>query len=212
MHGDGIPRRSTVTRPDVQRSTVDAARAGDRSAFDRLARRYERLAFHVARTHTGNTDDALDACQDALLKAWRGLDKFEGDGADFRRWLMRIVINACHDITRREARRPRIPLETERDGRSMPLPLPARGRPPVDVAHSAELGRAIRAAVEGLPPDHRDVVLLDQAGFDYAEMADILGIAIGTVKSRLSRARRTLRRALIQRDDAPDDPTREDVS
>jgi RNA polymerase sigma-70 factor, ECF subfamily len=177
------------------------ARQGDRVAFNRLLETHQDLVYNVAYHHLGQADDALDACQEAMLAAWRGLPRFDGDSDHFRRWLVRIVINACRDQQRHDRRRPQVPLEFEREGEIHVLPLPDPGESPENYAERADLRALLEHALSKLSVDHRTIILLDQAGFDYAAMADILGVESGTVKSRLSRARVQLRALLT----APDE-------
>lgn len=174
----------THTRlPDVE--LVELARHGDRSAFDELLRRHDDrmrgLAFRLLADRHG-MDDAL---QEAYLKAYRGLDRFKA-GSDFGTWLYRITYNCCIDELRR---RKRSPL-------SGPDPAePTSPRPgPEQVVSASE---TVRSALADLPVDQRvTVVLVDGEGFDHRAAAEILGVAPGTVASRLHRARATLRRIL----------------
>lgn len=104
------------------------AKTGDVPAFNRLVDHHQSLAYHIAYNHVGTADDALDACQEAMLSAWRALPRFDGDAAAFRRWLFRIVINACRDRSRQRRRRPQVPIEIagpdEAGWRALPLPDP----------------------------------------------------------------------------------------
>jgi RNA polymerase sigma-70 factor (ECF subfamily) len=164
---------------------VELARRGDRPAFSELLRRHDDrmrgLAFRLMADRHG-MDDAL---QEAYLKAFRGLERFRV-GSDFGSWLYRITYNACIDELRR---RKRSPLAKD-DPTEPPSPRPG----PERVVSAAE---TVRAALAGLPADQRvTVVLVDGEGFDHREAAKILGVAPGTVASRLHRARAALRRIL----------------
>ncbi len=188
--------------------TVDSwiadAQAGDAEAFNRLVVRFERLAYHVAWQQVRNDDLALDACQEGMLSAWRAIKRFDGNGRAFRSWLMRIVMNAARDRLRYEMRRPSLSIEVERDGKTYHRPLPAPGQTAQEYAENEDLAALLDGAVEQLADEHRDVIRLDQAGFRYAEIASMLGIEVGTVKSRMSRARAHLRILLFPPDDVPD--------
>lgn len=175
---------------------VASARRGDARAFERLVTHYESGAYHLALRQLGDPDEALDACQDAVLSAWRAIRRFDGDGEAFRRWLYRIVVNACRDRARYEARRPRRPLEGDDDGSGAALPLPDPGQTPESYAENADLRALLEACLARLSEEHRTVVVLDQLGLDYAEIAEVVGVEVGTVKSRLSRARARLREML----------------
>lgn len=181
---------------DVDR-LISRAKMGDAAAFNRLVDVFGGLAHHVALQHlAGNVDDAQDACQEAMLSAWRGVGNFEGDGRAFRGWLMRIVINACRDRLRYEGRRPHHGLEGDSGGEAWAVPLPDPGLSPEEYAANADLGALLAEALTKLSDEHREIILLDQAGFRYAEIAAILGVEGGTVKSRLSRARQQMRALL----------------
>lgn len=173
-----------------------AAQEGDAAAFNHLVAHFQATAYQVAFYHTANADDALDACQEAMLSAWRALPRFEGDVDGFRAWLLRIVVNACRDRIRYERRRPHGPIEVERDGELRALPLPAHGQTPEEYAENNDLRALLEACLARLSDDHRTVILLDQSGLSYPEIADTLDIEVGTVKSRLSRARAAMRELL----------------
>jgi RNA polymerase sigma-70 factor (ECF subfamily) len=137
----------------------------------------------VAIRTLGDREEAADAVQDALLSAYRGADRFRGDSA-VTTWLHRIVVNACLDRARRRLARPTVPMPDAESG-----PLAARGasQPDVDTAMS------VRAGLAQLPAEQRAVlVLLDMQGFSVAEIAQMLGVAEGTVKSRAARGRTRL--------------------
>lgn len=176
-------------------SCVAQARVGDAQAFNQLVEANQRLCFHIARSRLGDADAALDACQDALLRAWQAMDRFQGDAEDFRRWLLRIVINACTDVMRAQGRRGRHlsldrgPQDDEPDPNDSAPQLPAPDEGPEAYTLRADLATLLSHCLSRLSDEHRSIVLLDQAGFSYAEMAEILELEPGTVKSRLSRAR-----------------------
>ena len=184
---------------------IRRAQAGDARAFNHLVDTFQGLAFHVALHNVGNvTEQAEDACQEAMLSAWQAIGRFEGDGRAFRAWLLRIVVNACRDSMRRERRRPHDPIETERDGETRAMPLPDPGQSPEAYAELADLASLLTDALDRLSAEHREVILLDHAGFNYAEIAGILDVETGTVKSRLSRARAAMRDVLTGSSRRPD--------
>ena len=172
-----------TTLPDDE--LVEAARAGDHAAFAQLLRRHDErmrgLAFKLL-ADRARMDDAL---QEAYLKAFRALHKFK-PGKDFGTWLYRITYNSCIDELRKSRRSP-VSSEDPID--------PDGTRPgPERVVTTAE---SVRAALEQLPDDQRiTVVLVDGEGFDHRAAAKILGVAPGTVASRLHRARAALRKVL----------------
>ncbi len=178
-----------------EKELVERARRGDLEAFNSLVMAYQNTAYNIAFRILGNHHDASDAVQEAFIKAFRGIGKFRG--GSFRAWLIRIVTNACRDALRASKRRPSVPLcsqgvEPERDYRF------SREESPEDYAERQELARLIQEAIDSLPFDQKAVIVLsDLEGFDYQEIAEALGIPLGTVKSRLSRARARVKEYLM---------------
>ena len=164
------------------------ARTGDRAALEALLRRHhERIAALCTRL-CGPTD-APDATQEALLAVVRGLPRFDGQAA-FTTWLYRVTTNACLDELRRRRRRPLPGLEEER---------PVDGRPAAPDPAGAVAARVdVDAALDRLPPEFRAaVVLRDLCGLDYAEIAEVLRVPPGTVRSRIARGRGQLADLLV---------------
>lgn len=159
------------------------ARSGDLDAFDTLVRAHQDRVYTLTYRITGNHEDAADAAQDAFVKAYEGLPRFRGDAA-FSTWLHRIAANAALDLVRR--RPAASPVE-------LPLNHPAPGGPESEAARR-EVNRRVQAALAVLPVDFRiAVVLRDLQGLSYEEVARILRVPIGTVRSRISRGREILR-------------------
>ncbi len=159
---------------------------GDRDAFTELVRRHERRVFGVTMRMLGREQDALDATQDAFLTVFRKLDQFRGDSA-FTTWLHRIAVNACNDILRKKARQPVLHLAGEDDR------LPEAGPPVPDHAGPVAGGIDVDRALMEVPQDFRAVLILaDVHDLAYEEIAEILAIPTGTVKSRLHRGRLAL--------------------
>jgi len=177
-----------TTVSGTQRDGDDAALlrahvAGDRDAFAELVRRHRDRLWAVALRTLGDREEAADAVQDALLSAYRGADRFRGDSA-VTTWLHRIVVNACLDRARRRQARPTVPMP---DTESATFVARAAGTPDLDTAMT------VRAALAQLPTEQRvALVLLDMQGYSVAEIAQILGVAEGTVKSRAARGRARL--------------------
>jgi RNA polymerase sigma-70 factor (ECF subfamily) len=176
---------------------IQAAQKGDLAAFNRLVMAHQSLAYNVAFRIMGDADAAADACQEAFISAFKGIQKFRG-GA-FKSWIMRIVTNACYDQLRYKGRRPADSLEVvAENSENSPRLINGRERPE-DSALRHELGELIQQGIGSLPPDQRTVLVLsDVQGFAYQEIADITGVSLGTVKSRLSRARSKLRDYLVE--------------
>src|SRR5688572_6749453 len=144
----------------------------------------------------GQRASAEDATQEAFLRAYRSIRTFRGDR--FRAWLLSIVANACRDELRRQRRRPALSLDAPRGGDIPALDPPDPGLTPEDGAMNAELRAALERALLQLPEDWRLVVVLsDVHGLSYQEVAQVAALPVGTVKSRLSRARGRLRDILM---------------
>jgi RNA polymerase sigma-70 factor (ECF subfamily) len=171
---------------------IARAAKGDLDAFNDLVRTHERLVYNVALRMLGNADEAADVTQDSVIAAYEHLGDLRGP---FRPWLLRIVVNRCYDALRRRRRGPRS-LDELVDDRALPLAGPSMD--PERFALSAELARAIEASLQDLPDDQRAVaILVDVNGLSYEEAAAALRVPIGTVRSRLFRARAKLRDALL---------------
>lgn len=170
---------------------VEYALQGDLDAFNRLVMEYQDLAYNVAYRLMGERESAEDMTQDAFISAYRKLKTFRG--GSFKAWLMRIVTNACYDELRRYKRRPTVALEpTGPDDEEIESPfwLEDPGDSPEDVALQTELSAAIQHCLDELEIDFRTVVVLvDVQGMDYAEAAESVKTPLGTIKSRLARAR-----------------------
>jgi len=169
---------------------VARARTGDREAFAELVRRYQRLVFAVSYRLLGDPDLAEDVVQDTFIRAFFSLERFRG--TTMRAWLLRIAHNAALDQLRARARRPTVPLEQAGEHAAFDLPESS--------IEQAGLRAALEAALAALPVEQRAVVVLaDVEGLPYEEIAQALGLPLGTVKSRLARARVRLR-TLLQSD------------
>ncbi|RME12393.1 MAG: sigma-70 family RNA polymerase sigma factor [Ardenticatenia bacterium] len=197
-------RTTTQPHPTTDdRPLVEAAQAGDLDAFNQLVGRYQRLAYNVAYRIMGAADAAADATQEAFLAAYRKLDTYQ-PGTSFKAWLLRIVTNKCYDALRAHKRRPTASLDAlllDPDKPDRPFEQVAPERPD-EAVEQQELHDLLQALLLTLPPDQRAVlVLADIQGYKYHEIAEILGIEIGTVKSRLFRARRKMRDALREHEE-----------
>lgn len=185
--------------PDTDRQAEDSdelvqrARDGDVESFNRLVIQHQNAAYGLAYRFLRTREAAEDVTQEAFLRAYKNLPRFRG--GRFRSWLLRIVANAARDELRRRKRRPQRSLDEARDDPdAVPLDPPDPGPSPEDVTLQGELRRVLERALGELPDDWRMVVLLsDVHGLSYQEVAESTGLALGTVKSRLSRARARLR-------------------
>lgn len=187
-----------MTNSADDRHLVDAARRGDRTALDTLLRRHHDRVRAVCRRITGNDADAADATQEALLAVVRGLDRFDGRSS-FSTWVYRVATNASLDELRRRRRRP-VPASDHDDHEAGPVD---RAADPSAHRHTDDLADrlVLDAALARLPEEFRvAVVLRDVADLDYAEIATVLGLPLGTVKSRIARGRSMLADAVTQTD------------
>lgn len=171
---------------------VDRARAGHEEAFGILMRRHERRVYNLCYRMMGRREDARDAAQDAFASAYRRLESFRGDAA-FTTWLHRIAVNACYDMLRK--RRAELPLDE--------VPEPPAGPDP---AERASIAVDVQRALLEVPVEFRAALVLhDVHQLPYEEVAKILGVPVGTVKSRLHRGRVFLGRILAGQTDGPDE-------
>lgn len=181
-----------------ERACIASAQKGDISAFNQLVRTYQGLVYHTAYRVLGESESASDASQDAFISAFKHLKEFRG--GSFKAWLLRIVTNACYDQLRAKQRKPTASLDVLLTDPDKPAPglEQSSGESPQEHAERSELGAFLNKAIQSLPIDQRiAVVLSDIDGFSYEEIAEATGTNIGTVKSRLSRARAQIREVLL---------------
>ena len=194
-------RPTTVVDDPVQRRDlilVERARSGDLDAFNDLVECYQDLLFSLVVRMVPDRDQAADAVQEAFFSAYRNIDKFRG--GSFRSWVSRIAINAAMDTQRLRKRRPVEPYP-ELEDESWQPPADASADP-VTSSLEAERHRALNAALAQVTDDQRAaIVLFDIEGYDYAEIAAMTGVSLGTVKSRIHRGRLALRALLLDRMD-----------
>ena len=182
---------------------VDRARGGDLPAFNSLVLRYQNTAYSLALRFLGAREPAEDATQEAFIRAHRAIDSFRG--GNFRSWLLTIVANAARDELRRRKRRPQLSLDEARDDEERASLDPIDPGPsPEQQALTGELRATLERSLARLPDDWRMVVVLsDVQGLAYDEIATTLDVPVGTVKSRLSRARARLRDILLASGELP---------
>lgn len=172
---------------------VRAAAKGRTDAFEELVRLHEKKVYALTLRMCGNPEDARDAAQEAFLSAWRGLPSFRGE-AGFSTWLYRLASNAAIDQLRRNRRQRK---EASLDAGEMDTPDQSPG--PQEAAEGSELQRAVADGLASLSEDHRRILLLrEYQALSYDEIAQTLDMDLGTVKSRISRARRALRKILLE--------------
>jgi RNA polymerase sigma factor (sigma-70 family) len=184
-------RRSVEDRPPVEAELVSRARRGDADAYAALVAAHQQMTFRTAYLVLGDAAEAEDAAQEALVRAYRALERFR-DGEPFRPWLLRIAVNAARNKRRAAGRRAGLKLRIEAS-----MPRDAHAPSPEAAVVAAEERRRLLDAVNALAPDDRLVVgaryFLD---LPLEEIATLAGVPTGTVKSRLFRARARLAQAL----------------
>jgi len=177
---------------------IQSACKGDLDAFNRLVLAYQDMAYNVAYRMLADEDLAEDAVQNAFISAYNNLSSFRG--GSFKAWVMRMVTNGCYDELRRQKRRPTTPLEplNDEDEETDSAPWMASDDPAIETTmEQAELEHALQHCLEQLPPDFRAVVVLvDVQGMDYSEVSASVRTPLGTIKSRLARARLKIRDCL----------------
>jgi RNA polymerase sigma-70 factor (ECF subfamily) len=160
------------------------ARKGDKEAFGQIIYPYERLIYNIAYKYMGNTEDAKDIAQDSLIKVYLNI-KHCHSLETFKAWAVKITVNTALDALRKRMRRSTDVLEEYQ--------APETDGPEQKLMQNENI-RRVKEAINSLPEEHRTLIILrDLEGFSYDELAKITGVALGTVKSRLSRARHTLR-------------------
>jgi RNA polymerase sigma-70 factor, ECF subfamily len=180
-----------VTGPERDEDLVRRYLGGETQAFTTLVERHEARMYNVCLRILGNREDARDAAQEAFVSALRKLGQFRGDAA-FTTWLHRVAVNACYDLLRKQQRQPMLRLVGDDEG-----PMPEPGPPTPD--HADEIaGRAdVAACLTKVPEEFRvALVLADVQDLAYEEIARILDVPVGTVKSRVHRGRLALARAM----------------
>ena len=188
------PSNPDISADDAALEALIArARDGDLTAFNSLVVRFQDPVYSLALRMLGSPQAAEDAAQEAFIRAWRRLDSFRG--GRFQSWLFTIVANLSRDELRRRGRRPQTSLDAARDDPDRASLDPAdEGPSPESIAEQGDLRTLLEQALAQLPDDWREVVVLsDVQDLAYDEIAAITGLPLGTVKSRLSRARGRLR-------------------
>ena len=179
-----------------EQGLIQRARGGDLDAFNDLVLAYQDAVFTVTFRIMNDDASAADAAQNTFITAYRRLETYRG--GSFRAWVMRIASNTCYDMIRYEKRRPATAFDDlVGDDYDDGPPIPDDTITPEEAAQQQELNQAIQDCIQALKPDQRiALVMSDVEGFSYQEIADSVGAQLGTIKSRLSRARAALRNCL----------------
>lgn len=185
-----------------ERRLLQKAQEGDRKAFEALVALHSRRVYNLALGYTGRHHDAEEIAQTVFVKVWKALPQFRGASA-FSTWLYRLTLNACTDHYRRERKR-RGDLSLDDPDLA---PIRDAAPSPEEIVIQREEKAILRKALAELPEQHRVILILrEMDGLDYQEIAQVLEIQVGTVKSRLARARRALREKLLAEGNLLDAP------
>ncbi len=184
-------------RPWTDEELVARSKTGDMDSFNQLVKRWERPIFALAYRTLGREEDARDVTQETFLRAFRALSGFKGD-AKFSSWLYRIALNLCRDWMRKERRTPVVAVPEGVDVEQL-----AADRGPVetveDLAARSELSREVARAMESLPAEQRQAIILKEYhGLTFQEIADLMKCPLSTVKTRVYQGLSTLRKQLGQ--------------
>lgn len=177
---------------------IRRAQQGDNGAFEELLLLHQKKVYNLCLRMSANPDDALDLSQEAFLRAWRSLGQYQFE-ASFSTWLFRLTSNICIDFLRRKKRRQETSLTESYDDsdEGAELSVPDAQPGPEQQAMTNETKIELARAMEQLSPEHREILQLRVIeDLQYEQIADILGVRVGTVKSRLARARLALRKIL----------------
>ncbi len=182
-----------VSDPESDLELVRRALGGEHQAFETLVRRWERPVFSLAYRLTGSDEEAQDVCQETFLAAFRNLSSFRGE-AKFSSWLYRIALNACHSRQRRRTA-DHVSLEEQTEANGFDPPAPTNAVDEDLLRH--EQAQLVRRALAALPAEMRQVIVMKEyEGLKLHEIADVLGIPVSTVKTRLYTGLNLLRRRL----------------
>ena len=183
----------------TDRELVERAKRGDQSAFERLVLDNQNRVYSLALRLVNDREEAADLAQEAFVKAWQGLPSFQGESS-FATWIYRLTTNVCIDWLRRQKRRegvePSVSLDDEESGWAEPAD---RESDPQLLLERSERGKALARGLDRLPDwQRRALVLRELSGLSYQEIGQALDIDLGTVKSRIARARLNLRKILLE--------------
>ena len=184
-----------------EKTMVALAKAGDHRAFEEIVHLYEKKLYSIAYRFTGSEQDALDVCQETFIRVYRFIGGFQ-ETSGFSTWIYRICTNVCKDSVTRRQRRGETSLDLQdEEGEEFELPVSDDRYSPERVIEQQELRRDLQAGIDALSPHHREIVVLrDVEGLSYEKISEVLGLEIGTVKSRLNRGREQLRNFLVKLD------------
>ena len=185
--------------------TVQKVLKGDTNAFEQFVTEYEKIVYNIALRMTGNSEDAADMTQEAFIKAFNSLQSFRGD-SKFSVWLYRIATNVCLDFLRSRNRKPTVSLSVEdNEGDDVELDIADESQSPEVLLERGITRDSVRRGLDSLTPEYRQILLLREIqGLSYEEIAQSLNLEVGTVKSRIFRARKKLCAFLVNDGNIPE--------
>lgn len=183
----------------TEQELISKAKSGDQDAFGQLVLDHQNKVYTLAVRFVGDREDAADLAQEAFLKAWRSLSTFQGESS-FATWMHRLTTNVCLDWLRKQSRRQNISVAVSLDDEEANWTEPADSRQdPQERLEQTERKQALTQAMQELTEQHRRLLLMREvSGLSYQEIADALEVDLGTVKSRIARARMQLRKILLR--------------
>ena len=183
----------------TEQELVSAAKAGDQQAFEQLVQDNQNRIYSLAVRLAGDREEAFDLAQEAFVKAWQGLPAFQGESS-FATWIYRLATNVCIDYLRKQKRRRQVESEVSLDDEELSWTEPADwSQDPHRQLERSEQGRALARGLEALPEQQRQILVLRElSGLSYQASAEKLNLDLGTVKSRIARARMALRKILAE--------------
>lgn len=184
---------------EEEKILIKKAKEGDEGSFEALILSCKGKAYNLALRYVKNEHDAMDVLQESFIKIFRHLDKFNED-SKFETWAYRIVVNTCNDFLRSSKNRQQeISVFPSEEDEEEPIDIPDKSPPPEDVILNMEKSGVILECLEKIPVDHKEMIILrDIRGFSYEEISKILNCSIGTVKSRISRARSNFKEVYLK--------------
>ena len=185
-----------MTEADI----IKKCKKGDRDAFDELVKMYQNKVVNIAYGMLSDSDDALDAAQEVFIKVYRGLDSFQ-EKSSFSTWIYRICANVCNDSLRKRQRRGiTVSIENDDDGDNNISEIPSDTPTPEENVMMNERQRAVREAINNLSDEYREIIVYSDINqLSYDEISKVLKCPVGTIKSRLNRARNALRKILSEK-------------
>ncbi|MDO4815511.1 MAG: sigma-70 family RNA polymerase sigma factor [Bacillota bacterium] len=190
---------------DIDEKIIQTVLEGDVNAFEVLVTKYEKTVYNLALRMTGNAEDAADMTQETFFKAFRSLKSYRGESR-FSVWLYRICSNVCLDLLRSKSRKPHSSLTAENDeGEEAELEIPDGAQGPEEQLLSSLTRDAIQRGLDSLPAEQKEILLLREiSGLSYEEISLATGLELGTVKTRIFRARKRLCAFLIDDGNIPE--------